>query len=53
MVRNAAVAARIAQRMSAGESIREAIDNVLGAGSFDRIASETYDALRARAAEGR
>lgn len=49
----APVSARIAARMIAGESVREALDNVLGAGTFDRIAAQTYDALRARAAEGR
>lgn len=38
----------IAEYNSNGGDIREAIDTVLGAGSYAKMAGELYDALRAK-----
>ncbi len=47
--KNVQISAMIAARIAAGASTREAIDAVLGAGTYDRLASDLYDALRAKA----
>ena len=48
--KNAAISAQILKLVSAGVPLRDAIDAVLGAGTFDRVAGDAYDALRAKAA---
>lgn len=44
--KNAAISRKILEKLAAGASIREAFDSVLGAGQFDAMAGEVYDALR-------
>jgi hypothetical protein len=48
-VKNAVISQKILTKIAAGMTIAEAIDAVLGAGTHARIASELYDALRAKA----
>lgn len=48
--KNAAISARILAEVAKGKTIRDAIDTVFGAGAYERIAGELYDALRAKAA---
>jgi hypothetical protein len=45
----AKVAARVAALIAQGQTAAQAIDAVCGAGTYDRLAGEVYDALRARA----
>jgi len=45
--KNAAVSARILAHIASGMSVREAFDAVIGAGAFEKMAGEVYDALRA------
>lgn len=45
--KNQIISARIAAKLAEGMTIQQAIDFVLGAGSFQKIASEIYDTLRA------
>ena len=45
---NAKISHAILDAMNAGRTLSEAIDVVLGAGTFAKIASETYDALKAK-----
>lgn len=45
-IKNAKISAMILDRMSRGESIQVAIDAVLGAGSYTRIAGEAWEAFR-------
>lgn len=42
----ARISAAILARVADGLTIREAFDAVLGAGAFDRVAGEVYDAMR-------
>lgn len=44
------ISARILHLVGQGLSIRESFDEVLGAGAYERMAGELYDALRAKAA---
>jgi hypothetical protein len=44
----AKISARIAALLAEGASTRDAIDSVLGGGTFDKLASDLYDALRAK-----
>ena len=46
----AAISARILANIAAGMSMQDAIDAVLGAGTFAKIAGDVYDALRWEAA---
>ena len=46
---NAAISARILAAMGAGLPVNEAIDAVLGAGTTDKLVSDLYDELRAKA----
>ncbi len=46
----AAISARILANIAAGMSMQDAIDAVLGAGTFAKIAGDVYDALRGEAA---
>lgn len=48
-IKNAAISAQILSLKAAGMTTREAVDAVLGAGTYSRIAGEIYDALRAKA----
>lgn len=41
------ISARILVLVAAGMTPREAFDAVLGAGAFEKMAGEIYDALRA------
>ena len=50
ITKNAAISAKIIALRQQGVPIRAAIDAVLGAGTFEQIAGELYDALRAKAA---
>jgi len=45
---NALISARILLALRSGMDERTAFDHVLGAGAFDRMAGELYDALRNR-----
>jgi DNA integrity scanning protein DisA with diadenylate cyclase activity len=42
------ISAKIVAQIAAGKSLRDAIDAVLGAGTFAAVASEVYDELRVR-----
>lgn len=42
------ISLRIATLVASGLSIKDAVDAVIGAGSYDRLASDVYDALKAR-----
>lgn len=48
--KSAAIGAAILAHVRSGKSVREAVDAVLGADTFERIAGDVYDTLRARAA---
>lgn len=43
---NATISARILVLMSTGMTLNAAIDAVLGAGSYEKLAGEIYNALR-------
>jgi hypothetical protein len=43
-----AVSSKIKSLVDSGSSIQDAIDSVLGAGTFSKIASEVYDELNAK-----
>jgi hypothetical protein len=47
--KNAAISAAILAHVAAGKSLPEAMDAVLGTGTFMREAGALYDALRAKA----
>lgn len=47
-MKNAAISQKILAEIAAGMTVAEAIDAVLGAGMHARIASDVYDALRAK-----
>lgn len=47
--KNAIISARILKAVQSGENLQEAIDSVLGEGTFKRVAGEIYDGLRAKA----
>lgn len=42
-----AISFKILALVASGKDLRDAVNEVLGAGTFERIASELYDALRA------
>jgi hypothetical protein len=46
---NAHISARIRANIAAGMDLPAAFDAVLGEGAYAKLASEVYDALRARA----
>ena len=50
MTTNQVISARIATLVAGGMDVRNAIDAVLGEGTFEKLAGEVYDELRARAA---
>ena len=49
--KNATISAAILYKIAIGMTTREAVDAVLGAGTYTRVAGEVYDALRAKAAK--
>ena len=46
---NAIISARILAAIGNGATVENAMDAVLGAGTYDRVVGELYDELRARA----
>lgn len=49
--KNAAISIAIAQHVAAGKALPEAMDAVLGAGTYASLAGSLYDALRSKAAK--
>lgn len=49
MNKNPAISAAIIAHVAQGKTLPEAMDAVLGAGTYAKVASEAYDALRAKA----
>lgn len=49
--KNAAVSRMILARVEAGATLAAALDAVLGAGSYQAIASDLYDTMRAAVAD--
>lgn len=47
---NAKISAAIIAHRLAGKSLRDAFDAVLGAGAYEALAGEVYDALHNKAA---
>lgn len=45
---NATISAKILAAKASGMTTKQAIDAVLGAGTFEKLAGELYDALRAK-----
>ena len=45
---NAKISAAILANIAAGMTQKDAVDAVLGAGAYDRMVSDIYDALRAK-----
>ena len=50
--KNAKISAMLVALMGAGMPVRDAVDAVLGAGTYEKLAGDVYDMIRARAAEG-
>jgi hypothetical protein len=46
--KNPQISAAILARVAAGASLPEAVDAVLGAGAYAKLAGDVYDALRAK-----
>jgi hypothetical protein len=46
---NATISLRILTLVNGGMELRAAFDEVLGAGAFEKMASDLYDGLRAKA----
>lgn len=46
---NQQISVAILSKVAQGLSLRDAIDAVLGAGTFEKVAGDLYDALRAKA----
>lgn len=49
MTKTQAISAMILAEVAKGASVREALNAVCGAGSFERLAGDLYDALRGEA----
>ena len=47
MTKTAAISAMILRNVEAGMTVREAFDAVLGAGRYEQLAGDVYEALRA------
>ena len=47
---NAIISARILTLVQSGKTIPEAMDSVLGAGAFAKLAGEVYDGIKGKAA---
>lgn len=50
MTKNQIISARILAQVAAGLSVRDAIDAVLGAGTYEQLADDLWEALREKAA---
>lgn len=50
MTKAQAISALILAEVAKGKDIREAIDTVLGVGTYERVAGEVWEAFRAQAA---
>ena len=48
MTKTQAISAMILNKIAAGMTAKEAINAVLGAGAYEKLAGEVYDELRAR-----
>ena len=48
--KNATISAKILAKMQAGMTVQQAIDAVLGEGTFMKLAGEVYDELRSKKA---
>jgi len=46
---NSKISARIVALVSGGMTLKSAVDMVLGAGTYDKIAADVYNALRGAA----
>lgn len=46
-MKNAQIAALVLSKVNAGLTLRQAFDEVMGAGAYDGLAGQVYDALRA------
>jgi hypothetical protein len=46
---NSKISARIVAMVTTGMTLRQAVDTVLGAGTYDQIASDVYNTLRGAA----
>lgn len=49
MTKTQAISAAIAAKVEAGLTVRQAFDAVLGAGAWERLAGEVWEALQAPA----
>lgn len=47
-IKNSIISAAIYAKMGEGMTLPQAIDAVLGSGTFEKLAGEVYDELRAR-----
>ena len=47
-LKNAEISDRIIRAVEGGMTVPQAVDLVLGVGTFERFAGELYDALRAK-----
>jgi hypothetical protein len=52
ITKNAAISAAILAKTQAGTSLSEAIDAVLGAGTYARLAGDIYESLRTKQGSG-
>ena len=48
MTANQIISAKLLSLVANGMTMREAIDAVLGAGTFERVAGDVYDALNTK-----
>lgn len=48
-LKNAAISAKIMEKMHAGMTLPQAFDAVLGEGAYLKLAGEVYDQLKAKA----
>lgn len=46
MTKQQAISAMILARVASGETIQEAFDAVIGAGAYERLAGEVWEALQ-------
>jgi len=49
MTKSQAISTMILTAIQDGKDVREAVDAVLGQGTFEKLAGDLYDALRAKA----
>lgn len=50
-IKNIRISAEILKLVLEGKDVRQAFDAVIGAGTYEKLASEMYDELRAKAVE--